>query len=197
MPNTTDLDKQARGLTRVGIMRDAAEVKRYHTQRTLRQQTLGAHSFNMLLLVDQLAPMARKEVWQAVMHHDLPELFTGDMPAPIKRLHPELKVIMQEAEEDLTPLYRELHLTVGEEQLVKFCDTMELTLWCLEEWQMGNRYVKACIVNGITWMWEAPMALGDSADAQLELLHSVSEQAFRLRAIVDTDFSANSWSRMA
>jgi len=196
MPDYTQLPQQARGLTLVGLMRDAADVKRYHTHRVLRQQTIGAHSFNMLLLLDQVAPRARKEVFQAIMHHDLPELMTGDVPAPIKRLHPELKVMMQEAEEDLTPLYRELHLTVGEEQLVKFCDTMELVLWCLEEWQMGNRYVKACIVNGLTWLWETPVTIGDSVVAQMELLQNVSRQAFHLDAINGDDLPFTIWSKI-
>ena len=194
MPDYNAIPPRATGLVLATLFRDAAEVKRYHTQRTLRQQTIGAHSFNMLLLLDQVAPGARKEVWQAVMHHDLPELFTGDMPAPIKRLHPELKVVMQEAEEDLVPLYRDLFLTVAEERLVKFCDTLELVLWCMEELRMGNICVKVCIVNGITWLWSTPIDLGDTAQAQYSILRAVTREAFVIGAIAENLLPVNSWS---
>lgn len=136
------------------LFRDAADVKRYHTRRVLRTQTVGAHSFNMLLLIDQVCPDARKEVFLAVMHHDLPEFFTGDMPAPIKRMNQRLSFELEAIEEQLAPLYRDFRLTPDEVKLVKWCDTMELVLWCLEEVELGNRgdAVCECIDNGLQWL---------------------------------------------
>lgn len=134
------------------LYRDAADTLRYHTQRTLRSQTVGAHSFNMLMLIQLVAPDSRKEVLQAIMFHDLPEKFTGDMPAPIKRASPALKVLMDELEMDLAPLYRDFNLTPEEHALVKWVDLMELAMFGLEELKMGNRYAEEVAQNGIQWL---------------------------------------------
>lgn len=134
------------------LYRDAADTLRYHTQRTLRSQTVGAHSFNMLMLLNLIAPDSRKEVLQAIMFHDLPEKFTGDVPAPIKRASPALKVLMDELEMDLKPLYRDFNLTPEEHALVKWVDLMELAMFGLEELKMGNRYAEEVAQNGLQWL---------------------------------------------
>jgi 5'-deoxynucleotidase YfbR-like HD superfamily hydrolase len=148
-------------LTEATLYRDAADVKRYHTRRVTREQSVGAHSFNMLMLVNMVAPDARKEVFVAIMHHDLPELMTGDIPAPIKRMHDMLGPIMDQLESELAPLYRDCGLTSEEEHLVKWADRMELVLWCLEEFRLGNRYCAETAERGLTWILEARK--GDNA----------------------------------
>lgn len=134
------------------LFRDAADVRRYHCKRVLRQQTVGAHSFNVMLLIQQVAPACRKELFLAVMHHDFPELVTGDIPAPIKRAHPELSILLEEIEEDLAPLYVDFGLDAEELALLKWADTMELVLWCVEEFRMGNTYTKDTIRRGLGWI---------------------------------------------
>jgi hypothetical protein len=142
-------------LVHATLFRDAADVKRYHTQRTIREQTVGQHSFNMLTLLMQVAPDARKEVMTAIIHHDLPELMTGDIPAPIKRLHTELAVLLEEIEDGLAPLaYDCTNMTPQEMRLIKWCDTTELVMWSLEERSMGNKCVESVIHKGMTWLWQ-------------------------------------------
>lgn len=141
--------------TEVKLYREAADVTRYHTKRTLRQQSLGHHSFNMLTMLLVVAPACRKEVIEAVMYHDLPELHTGDVPAPIKRMHPTLGPLLTSIESELYPLFRDIDLTADEVAMVKWLDTMELVLWCLEEKAMGNQYVVHTIVTGMTWVLES------------------------------------------
>lgn len=143
-------------LVKAELFRDAAAVKRYHAKRVLREQSVGAHSFNMMLLVQQVMPNCRKEVLLAVMHHDLPELVTGDIPAPIKRAHPMLGPLMDEIEQDLAPLYHDFKLFEDEAAVVKWADRMELVLWCLEEYRMGNTYTKDTIRRGMGWIMAAP-----------------------------------------
>lgn len=136
------------------LFRNSAETKRYHTKRMLREQTVGAHTFNMLLLVRQLAPASRPEVLWACVHHDLPEHFTGDIPAPVKRASTELKVIIDGLESDLAPLYYEPELSVEEWALVKWVDLMELVLFCIEEIRLGNRMPDTLdmVLTGLTWL---------------------------------------------
>jgi 5'-deoxynucleotidase YfbR-like HD superfamily hydrolase len=142
------------------LYRDAGAVKRYHVKRTLRQQTVAEHTFGMLMLVKQVAPHIDKSVlYAAILHHDLPELMTGDVPAPIKRAHPELGPLMNSIEEELAPLYDPLceRLTQEEASLLKWADRMELVLWCLEEYRMGNTFVLDTIRRGIGWILAAAM----------------------------------------
>lgn len=151
-------------LVEANLYRDAGDVKRYHVKRTHRTQTVAEHTFGMLMLVKQVTEgqggygmQSRALLYEAIMHHDLPELFTGDIPAPIKRAHPELGPLMETIEEDLAPLYRGISLTADEGALLKWADRMELVLWCLEELKMGNAYIIKTIERGLGWIVTARM----------------------------------------
>jgi HD containing hydrolase-like enzyme len=137
------------------LMRDAGAVKRYHTVRTARIQTVAEHTFGVMQLIQQIYPDARKEVLLAAMHHDLPEYVTGDVPAPIKRQLPRLAILLEEAERGTAPLHQDFNLTAFEEAVVKWCDLMELVFWCLEEVQMGNTYAMHPCIKGLSWLWDA------------------------------------------
>lgn len=137
------------------LYRDAADVLRYHTKRTIRQQTVGQHSFNMLMLVQQVVPDCRKEVLLAIMHHDLPELKTGDIPGPIKRVHPSLGPLLDQIEEGLYPLFKPFGLREDEEKLLKWADRMEGCLWCMEEVRMGDTFCARTAEKYMTWILES------------------------------------------
>ncbi|UOF78580.1 putative hydrolases of hd superfamily [Bacteriophage sp.] len=148
-----------KALVEATLYRDAGAVKRYHVKRTHRQQSIAEHTFGMLMLVKQVTEgigeygmQARCQLYEAILHHDLPELMTGDVPAPIKRVHPELGPLMDSIEQDLYPLYRDYTLTGEEAALLKWADRMELVLWCLEEFKMGNSYTKPTVARGLGWV---------------------------------------------
>lgn len=149
-----------KALTEAQLYRDAGAVKRYHVKRTHRTQTVAEHTFGMLMLLKQVMNPTFPShglwrIYEAVMHHDLPELMTGDIPAPIKRAHPELGPLMDEIESDMHPLYQEYGLSAEEGALLKWADRAELVLWCLEEYRMGNTYVKPTIARGLGWILAA------------------------------------------
>lgn len=148
-----------KALVEATLYRDAGAVKRYHVKRTHRTQTLAEHTFGMLMLVKQVTEGRGEHglqslaiLYNAILHHDLPELMTGDVPAPIKRVHPALGPLMDSIEQDLYPLYREYTLTQEEAALLKWADRMELVLWCLEEFRLGNSYVKPTVARGLGWI---------------------------------------------
>ena len=146
-----------KALVEATLYRDAGAVKRYHVKRTHRSQSIAEHTFGMLMLIKQINPMCTKNVMNAVLHHDLPELFTGDIPAPIKRVHPELGPLMDSIEEDLAPLFQDFLITVPEAILLKWADRMELVLWCLEEVRLGNSYCRPTVARGLGWILMAKM----------------------------------------
>jgi 5'-deoxynucleotidase YfbR-like HD superfamily hydrolase len=149
-----------KALTEAQLYRDAGAVKRYHVKRTHRTQTVAEHTFGMLMLLKQVMnptfpSHGMWRIYEAVMHHDLPELMTGDIPAPIKRVHPELGPLMDSIEADLHPLYRDYGLSAEEGALLKWADRAELVLWCLEEYRLGNQYVRPTIARGLGWILAA------------------------------------------
>jgi len=150
-----------KALVEATLYRDAGAVKRYHVKRTHRTQTIAEHTFGMLMLVKQVTEghgdyglQSRSTIYEAILHHDLPELMTGDIPAPIKRAHPELGPLIDSIERDLYPLYQEFRLDLTQEEaaLLKWADRMELVLWCLEEFRMGNTYMKPTVARGLGWI---------------------------------------------
>lgn len=147
-----------KALVEATLYRDAGAVKRYHVKRTHRTQTIAEHTFGMLMLVKQVAGPFLNEarmvnLYEAILHHDLPELFTGDVPAPIKRAHPGLKPLMDSIEEGLAPLYKNVDDLYPEDAaLVKWADRMELVLWCLEEVRMGNTNLIPTVSRGLGWI---------------------------------------------
>jgi len=67
-------------------------VKRWHMIDTTRQQTLAEHSANVALLARQIANTAPRMffgdaalVADRALRHDVPEVFTGDIPTHTKR----------------------------------------------------------------------------------------------------------------
>lgn len=139
-------------LQHITMLREASAVKRWHTARTQKNQTLAEHSYGVAVLVQVLDPQCRKEVLLAAMWHDLPEYITGDTPAHAKRRAPQLAVVLEEMERHCGPLYLDAGLTVYEEHLLKFCDLMELILWSLEEVLMGNTYALQPAKLGVEWL---------------------------------------------
>lgn len=147
-----------KALVEAQLYRDAGGVKRYHVKRTHRTQTVAEHTFGMLMLVKQVlektvvSDFDKSRIYEAVLHHDLPELFTGDIPAPIKRAHPQLGPLMNTIEEGLAPLYLDAHLGPWDAALIKWADRMELVLWCLEEIRMGNTFLEQTAQRGLGWI---------------------------------------------
>lgn len=139
-------------------LRDAAAVKRWHVQRTLRQQTVGEHTFGMILLVRQCVhpdkpPDRLNELLLCIVHHDLPELDTGDIPAHVKIGSSELSDVLGRLEQDAHMLFHGTHkLSESELVLLKWADTMELVLWCMEEVRMGNRFMDHIVKRGLSYL---------------------------------------------
>ncbi len=146
---------------RITRLRDAADVKRYHTKRTQREQTNGQHSFNMLTLVLHIWPESRKELMQAIIHHDLPELDTGDTPGPFKREYPHIAGVLAAAETKTGVLfYNTFELTEEERDVLKWADRMEAVLWNLEEYVLGNRYAEDTVRATVGWVLDNRIPTG-------------------------------------
>ncbi len=127
----------------LNALREAAMTIRCHTQRTIKPQTVAEHSYHVAMLVWKLCdrePSA--ELIKAALFHDLAEAVTGDIPATLKWKSPTIKAELQRFEE-LFDAENHLYvsLTPKEEAILKWADGLELMWHCIDEINMGNRFV--------------------------------------------------------
>ncbi len=144
-------------MKRLDTIRIAGRVKRYHTTDTVRVQNVADHSWNVAQILLHVDPNCNRELLIAALHHDIPEYFTGDVPAPAKWASPSLTT-------DLAMLENEVEveldictfLRANEKALLKFADSLECLMWCVEEMQMGNMRIKYIYDRLVLWFEQNP-----------------------------------------
>lgn len=126
----------------IAIMREASQVERAHTIRHVGSYTNGQHSFDMMTLAWALMPTVTKNLMLAIMFHDFPERWTGDMPAVAKSEDGEFGKRMAIIEARISKkLGWEVELTEGERVWLKALDKLEMLLWCQDQMALGNSNV--------------------------------------------------------
>ncbi|MEN8139802.1 MAG: YfbR-like 5'-deoxynucleotidase [Thermodesulfobacteriota bacterium] len=128
-------------ITRVG------HVTRWHSVRTLREQTLAEHLFLVLIVANRLAKdiMAadlsdsdRLKMVEYCAWHDTPELLMGDLPSPLKRKIEALTGKdnpLEDIERELAPWLYEHKALLSEEVLiiVKIADLIDALVFISHE----------------------------------------------------------------
>ena len=137
-------------------------IKRWGLMRNVADETLAEHSAQVAMLAHALALIGNKRLAKnydlgavavAALYHDGSEVYTGDMPTPVKYNSPELrqsyKLIEEQAaltllshlpedlREDYAPLLRE-DLSEDVHRLVKAADKLAAYIKCVEEVKCGN-----------------------------------------------------------
>ena len=137
-------------------------IQRWVLMRNTRPETVCEHSHDTAVLAHALALLQNRrfggnvDVGRCVLlavYHDAPEIFTGDMPTPVKYYNPALRDAYRQVEEvsaerllamlpeDLQEDYRPL-LAAGEmteeRRLVKAADKLSALIKCVEELKQGN-----------------------------------------------------------
>lgn len=126
--------------------RHGLQVQRYHTWRTIQDQSVGEHSAQIMRILLAVCPDAPRHLIIHCLLHDIGEM-AGDLPWPVKKDDPvlkermtvnELRVHRQMSEKHMLP--PPVRLTEEEQQLFKFCEYLEMWEHCVQERNMGNRY---------------------------------------------------------
>lgn len=131
------------------FLRQASYMNRFHTLPG-HHQNIGHHSWNVALIIQQFWPKCRKEVILAAMYHDVPELITGDIPAPFKWQTPALCSILDDFEEKVLRDYGwHQELTDSEKRMLGIADTLDLVLYAQEQMEMGNGTFMLIFSRGI------------------------------------------------
>lgn len=138
------------------VLFDAGSVARYHTL-SIRPQTLAEHSWGVAMIAHKISPEgASSRLLLACLHHDLAEKYTGDVPANVKWSHPslckELEAIEKKFQEDYG--YQEIldGLSSQELAILKWADTFELCLYCVQQALQGNREAALVQNRGVNYL---------------------------------------------
>ena len=136
-------------------------ISRWGLMRNSVQENIQEHSHMVAVIAHALAVIRRdvfhKEidphfVAAVALYHDASEIFTGDLPSPIKYLNPDILQAYRQVEqvaagkllsllpEPLQPAFHPLLCEENEEvhALIKAADRLSAYIKCLEEGKAGN-----------------------------------------------------------
>lgn len=153
---------------------------RCHTCPTLKHQTVGHHTYRTLVILHWLYYPAYPpaSLTFGLLIHDMPELWTGDIPGDTKANNVDLAMHLDLLEINV---YNNLgiHLpkiTDEEQAILKVCDRADLYFWGIEEIGMGNKLFIPVMTKARSMTqreyqkWKNITATGSSVAARMELL---------------------------
>lgn len=140
-------------------------ITRWSLMRNTNTENLSEHSYDVAVLAHALALLDRRRAGDTppvdagvcvllALYHDVPEIFTGDLPTPVKYANPAIREAVRQVEEtaagrllsllpdDLREQYAPLLAGEGwprERELVKAADKLAALIKCIEEAKQGNR----------------------------------------------------------
>ena len=137
-------------------------IQRWGLMRNTVPEDVQAHSAQVAMVAHGLALIAQQQlgrdvdanaVGMAALYHDAEEIFTGDIPTPVKKADPESEIVhqriaqvarnslLQQVPENLRASYEPL-LQPDQEaygsKLIKAADKVCAYLKCVEETKAGN-----------------------------------------------------------
>ena len=131
------------------FIRQGGETERFHSLRTVFNETVGHHSFGVAWMIWLITEgKARAELLMAALQHDLAEHKTGDIPAPTKR-QLNIRETVSALEDDLLVKagFRVGGLSPEEDRILHTADVLDGMLACQRERALGNRLVRDCYFN--------------------------------------------------
>ena len=139
-------------------------IKRWGLMRNVNDENLAEHSAEVAMIAHSLALIGNKyfgkdydlgNITIAALYHDAAEVYTGDMPTPVKYFTPEMRsnykaiednalsVLLSHLPEDLRGDYKGiLDYPEEYEKIVKSADKLCAYIKCIEEVKCGNTEFK-------------------------------------------------------
>jgi len=163
-------------------------IERWSLMRNTSAENLSEHSYDVAVLVHALA-LLDAQILSAdpssverpadpgvcvllALYHDVPEIFTGDLPTPVKYANPAIREAVRQVESTaserllalLPETLRETYepLLTGdawprERKLVKAADKLSALIKCIEEAKQGNREFDAARRTIEAELYENPL----------------------------------------
>ncbi len=138
-------------------------IRRWGLMRNAVPETLAAHSSECAVLAHALATIGNKvfgrsydvgKVVTMALFHDVPEVFTGDMPTPVKYANPSIRTqfaaieeqstralidkLPSELKDDYAKIFDSLENDEVHRHIVKAADRLCAYIKCIDEERFGN-----------------------------------------------------------
>jgi len=143
-------------IDKINIYRAGYGVERLHTIAHIRPYNNGFHSANAALIGMELAKLNSLKTSDIVLWlllHDIHEGYIGDIPANVKVDNPSLRDIVSDIETKWEKQNIDLPtLCIESKRLCKAADLIELGMYCLEEFGLGNRNMIPVIKNVVEYL---------------------------------------------
>ncbi len=148
----TSIDKL---IKKVRAVRESGNVERCHTTPHHGSYSVAEHSWGVATLLGILHPRPSRQLLLAGLWHDVPERWTGDIPAPMKWLagdvfKEELTRITNTIELDLG-IDQAHHLSAEDYKWLKACDMLDYLLWSIDQIALGNQNANEGRLNAEYW----------------------------------------------
>lgn len=171
----------------LGIVLASGNVIRCHTSPCTQRQSVGQHTWRALVLLhwlyDPYYPPAN--LTYALLMHDVAEIHTGDMPGHVKAQYAPLAEYLDHLEHEFNVKHgldhpRLAELTRDEKHTLQLCDRADLTLYALDELEMGNRFMSEVVRNAYQMTSDIAARMSDDPnreriDELMEALHNRME----------------------
>ena len=130
--------------------RKLKNLDRLNGKFKLRNYNLIEHSYMVAMLFKHFAKIEDvcydPQVFDAILHHDIVEVVTADLPYDVKNFSEETKLAWAKIEEELVKDHPQLErytdtklvLTPFQFMLFKVCDLLDLWIFLKEESSYGN-----------------------------------------------------------
>jgi hypothetical protein len=145
--------------------RMAGQVIRFHTWPVHHRQTVGEHTWQVMRIYYQIWGPLPTELTTYFIWHDAGELFTGDIPFPVKRDNPDLKRIMDVLEDIAVEamLGGKPHnrLANGLQLRAKACDLIDMHEAGMAEVIMGNQFAQPIVDDTFAALEKLPLSPED------------------------------------
>lgn len=144
-------------------IRSGGRVERLHCNPHIGIYNNATHQWNVAILMAVLWPEVFGRLALICLTHDVPESWTGDFPAPVKRYNPRVAAEMELMETRLAELLElPTESSLGKEDLakLKFCDRLEFWIWCKEQAKQGNMFVLEPLTEITKYLDEAEKPAG-------------------------------------
>lgn len=155
-------------------------INRWGLMRNTTPESLSVHSYDTAVLAHGLCVLANTRFGAHLdparaallgLFHDAPEIFTGDLPTPVKYFSPGIRGAYRQVEDvsrrrlidmlpaDLRPPYAQLldPRPAGEKdahlfRVVKAADKLSALIKCIEEEKAGNREFQSAAAAQETYL---------------------------------------------
>jgi 5'-deoxynucleotidase YfbR-like HD superfamily hydrolase len=123
-----------------------SHVRRWGILRTVRQQSVAEHCFNVALLSERIAknwfreydPTTIVQIYQWALNHDHPEALSGDVPTIVKDLLNEEELEVRYG--DMIPVLKS-DVPDYIRNIVKIADRLDAIIFLRMEESLGNKTV--------------------------------------------------------